>query len=143
MPNISKKHGQLSDSERDIKLSKNKKLEVAIGGIFIVLGLMNFVLTILNRADLSFLSVGITVGTFALLLLLLSQGVSYTKNRLAPIDEYERASESVAKVKAYNYLSAGIIFIIIFSPNEWVVPLLYVLLGATMVVAARVESHGE
>ena len=77
------------------------------------------------------------------LILTLVQGVSSTKYQLGPRDEYELHQDTIAKAKAFNFLSTGVFFVIILFPKTWVLPLLYILLGFSWLKSVQENDSGN
>lgn len=122
---------------RERAQDKNRKLDIIMGVLFILYGVLSALVYGLkgNPADvldLVLMPVGIT-----LLVVVLLQGKTFLKHNLNPQDEYELHQTAINKAKAFNYLSGGLFFIMFLIPEKFAMSAVCVLLGYTWLMVAR------
>jgi hypothetical protein len=140
---LKSKNVPLTEEERERRLKKNKRINFTVSGFFIVFGVQGLALAITSKQIPGNIQALEMVLFFAMLLLILRQGAGFNKHKLAPIDEYEAQQEAASKAKAFNFLSTGVFFIIILFPQNWALPLLYILIGYSWILAGRTEDDGK
>lgn len=126
-----------SDQERDRQLEKSRKYAMFVGAGFMAVGVIGLVMTTTNHHLPSGLSLVQNLVSLILLIAILIRGHRYIKYNLKPSDEYEVRVEASQKAKAFNMLSTGLFLSTLLFPENVSIPVLYILLGYSWIIAER------